>query len=362
MKKLSAILGSLLLVAGVAVVLDDGASDGPIFASGPTCGPGKDSVSAASGSVGAGTVAGYSGVQLENASRIIAAGKAMGLSVKGQTIGVMTAMGESGLKVLDYGDGPGPDSRGLFQQRSAGWGSYQDRMDPGVSAANFFKALQKVPGWGDLPPTLAANRTQHNADPYHYEPYWAPATEVYKALSGEIVPPAAGCGGAADAAGDGDDYPFAGKPHCLIEAGYTCPDGSLNTATTFYYRECVDFAWHRLQQQLGSGMNFSPGSIGAGNAVSWKAAWDRQGWPTSKTPVVGAIAWFDANFSSNGFTTGPMGHVGVVKAVMGDRITIEQYNGMAPPNDHRYSTMEVPAGFASAYLYIPSKSQMGLAA
>ena len=59
-------------------------------------------------------------------------------------ISVMVALGESGLRVLDYGDGPGPDSRGLFQQRDNGaWGSYADRMDPTTSATNFIKALQR---------------------------------------------------------------------------------------------------------------------------------------------------------------------------------------------------------------------------
>lgn len=355
-KAVGAALGAtLVLVVGVVVVLDDNDGGTPVAAS--ACSPVIDVAGRATGSPAPGeSIAGYSGEQLDNAAKIIAAGKALGLSAKGQTIGVMTAMGESTLKVLDYGDGPGPDSRGLFQQRANGsWGSYADRMDPTMSATNFFKAMQRVPGWEALPPTIAANRTQRNADPYHYIPFWGPATEVYSALTSGSVP-ASACTGNAGAAGVGDDYPNAGKPHCIIEAGYTCPDGSLNSATSFYFRECVDFAWYRLMQQVGPGVKFTPGSIGAGNAVTWKAAWDRQGWPTSKTPVVGAIAWFDAGFQSPTLYTGPLGHVGVVKAVMGDRIVIEQYNGMAPPNDHRYSTIEVPAGFASAYLYIPSKA------
>ena len=80
-------------------------------------------------------VDGYSIEQLQNAAAIMGAGKALDLSVKGQMISVMVSLGESGLRVLDYGDGPGPDSRGLFQQRDNGaWGSYADRMDPTISA------------------------------------------------------------------------------------------------------------------------------------------------------------------------------------------------------------------------------------
>ena len=65
-------------------------------------------------------VAGYSGDQLVNAAAIITAGAAAGVNVKGQTLGVMTSMGESGLRNIEYGDLAGPDSRGLFQQRHLG--------------------------------------------------------------------------------------------------------------------------------------------------------------------------------------------------------------------------------------------------
>lgn len=134
-------------------------------------------------SVPGGGVAGYSGDQLVNAAHVMNAAKALGLSQRAQTIGVMTAMGESSLRVLDRGDAVGPDSRGLFQQRAVGWGSYADRMDPFISSTNFFKALTQVEGWETLPPTIAAHRTQRNADPYHYERYWDPAVAVVAALA-----------------------------------------------------------------------------------------------------------------------------------------------------------------------------------
>ena len=135
-----------------------------------------------------GPVAGYHGEQLANAAAIVNAGQSLGLDTCAQTIGVMTAMGESSLRVLDRGDAVGPDSRGLFQQRANGaWGSYADRMDPTTSATNFFLALREVPDWRALPPTIAAHRTQRNADPYHYERYWDAAVEVVTALAGRPV-------------------------------------------------------------------------------------------------------------------------------------------------------------------------------
>lgn len=131
------------------------------------------------------TIAGYRHDQLVNAAHIIQAGKDLGLGVRDQTIGVMTAMGESSLRVLDYGDAAGPDSRGLFQQRDDGaWGSYEDRMDPYISATNFFTAMMRVEDRDSLEPTIVAHRIQRNADPYHYTRFWDAAVAVVEGLSG----------------------------------------------------------------------------------------------------------------------------------------------------------------------------------
>ena len=131
------------------------------------------------------SISGYGHEQLVNAAYIIEAGKAQNLSARDQTIGVMTAMGESGLRVIDYGDAVGPDSRGLFQQRDNGaWGSYADRMDPFTSAKNFFKKLATIPDRDSLAPTIVAHRVQINADPYYYEKYWDAAVAVVDGLTG----------------------------------------------------------------------------------------------------------------------------------------------------------------------------------
>lgn len=143
------------------------------------------SVTADPASVPGGSVAGFSGEQLVNAAQILRAGADLGVSEYGQTVGVMTAMGESTLVNVDRGDAVGPDSRGLFQQRANGaWGTYEQRMDPYTAATNFFRALLRVPSWETLPPTIAANRVQRNADPYYYTRYWEPARQVVAALAG----------------------------------------------------------------------------------------------------------------------------------------------------------------------------------
>lgn len=164
------------LVAGILLIF------GPAEEAG-ACAPGRVIDIA---QVPAGPIEGYSGVQLTNAAYIMNAASALGMGRDAQIIGVMTAMGESSLQVLDNGDTAGPDSRGLFQQRDNGaWGSYTDRMDPTISATNFFKALQQVPNWASMPPTLAAHNVQGNADPHHYETYYPAAATVVGTLAGE---------------------------------------------------------------------------------------------------------------------------------------------------------------------------------
>lgn len=135
-----------------------------------------------------GAVAGYTGEQLTNAAAIITTGAQLGVPARGQAIAVMTAMGESSLRVLHHGDAAGPDSRGLFQQRDNGaWGTLADRTNPATSAANFYRALLAVPGWQILEPSAAAHAVQRNADPDHYTPYWERALDVTAALAGAQV-------------------------------------------------------------------------------------------------------------------------------------------------------------------------------
>lgn len=152
----------------------------------------------------------YQGQEVVNAAYIIKAGQALDLDAQSITIGVMTAMGESGLVNLDHGDEAGPDSRGLFQQRDNGaWGSYEDRMNPTIASTNFFNALVQVPGYLELEPTIAAHRTQRNADPYHYRPYWGFAVEMVSVLTEDptLLERLPAPGGLVDGCGDLPDPP-----------------------------------------------------------------------------------------------------------------------------------------------------------
>lgn len=134
-------------------------------------------------------VPGLSPEQVRNAAAIVRAGVGLGLSPRDQAIGVMTALGESSLRVLDHGDRAGPDSRGLFQQRDNGaWGTLAQRMDPTASAQSFFRALAGVDGRDAMAPTLVAHRVQRNADPQHYARWWDQAVTTVAALTGAPRP------------------------------------------------------------------------------------------------------------------------------------------------------------------------------
>lgn len=104
--------------------------------------------------------------QLANARIIYSVGRAMGMSNRDIQIGLITAMQESSLRNLDYGD---RDSLGLFQQRpSMGWGTPQQVTDPQYAARKFFTTLKDVEGRLNMSMTEAAQAVQRSAYPDAY--------------------------------------------------------------------------------------------------------------------------------------------------------------------------------------------------
>lgn len=156
---------------------------------GPDCGNGTVDITAISKANP--TIDGYSGDQLINAGLIMNAATNQGLDSQAQAIGVMTAIGESQLTNLTYGDdiagvtnpdGTPTSSLGLFQQQDW-WGSRPERLDPTKAANLFFGNLTQIQGWEAMAPTAAAHLVQGNADPNYYTPYFAPATEIVATLT-----------------------------------------------------------------------------------------------------------------------------------------------------------------------------------
>lgn len=373
MKKPLSMVAAVILVPFMAVLIIAALMPAPRAVA--ACVSMKDTpgVEADAGGLPNDQVGGYGGEQLKNAALIVNAGKSLKLSLYGQQIGVMTAMGESGLRILDYGDAVGPDSRGLFQQRDNGaWGSYSDRMDPTISATNFFTALLQVSGWESLTPTEAAHRAQHNGDPHHYTKYWDAALKVVDAVSGAQVDATTSAAPEQERCNEGpitggtttgkDDYPWKDEAS-WVEVG---TDAATNPDTRFYYRECVDFAFWRVLQQTGNAdtrplpfnnFSFVPGRA-LGSAVGWRETWLAKGWPVNDTPEVGAVAWFTANLKGPGTQTEDAGHVAIVLEVNPDgSVVIEEYNGQYPPDDHQYGQRTIAHGEATAFLHIPASAK-----
>ena len=87
--------------------------------------------------------------QAANSTTIAAVGKRLGLPDHAVTVALATALQESRLHNLPYGD---RDSLGLFQQRpSQGWGTATEILTPSYAAAAFFRALTQSPNWADAP-------------------------------------------------------------------------------------------------------------------------------------------------------------------------------------------------------------------
>jgi cell wall-associated NlpC family hydrolase len=124
--------------------------------------------------------------QLGNAYTILRVGVSRGISQRGLVIAIATALQESNLRNLHYGD---RDSVGLFQQRpSSGWGTVAELTDPPTSAAKFYDALARVANWESMPLTVAAQAVQRSAFPNAYAKWESLATTlVTQMVSGKVA-------------------------------------------------------------------------------------------------------------------------------------------------------------------------------
>ena len=135
--------------------------------------PGKDT--------GYGT---YSTEQIANATTIYQVSQQLGLPQYAAVVAIATALQESSLENIDYGD---RDSLGLFQQRpSQGWGTPTEIMSPVYAATKFYQALVKVPNWQTIPLTEAAQAVQKSAYPDAYATHTDEAEYLVATVSGAL--------------------------------------------------------------------------------------------------------------------------------------------------------------------------------
>lgn len=187
----------------------------------------------------------WSAEQRANAATITAVGKGRGLPARAAQIAVATAIQESTLRNIEYGD---RDSVGLFQQRtSQGWGSVAQIMDPVYSAGKFYDGLAKINGWQSMPLTQAAQAVQRSGFPDAYAKWETAAKDLVEAVWHDAELPAgkdAGAGspgecvdpdsGEDTSAGGGWVAPVANS---AVGAGYRVAGSSWSSG----YHTGVDF-------------------------------------------------------------------------------------------------------------------------
>lgn len=139
----------------------------------------------------AASVQGLDAEQIQNARLIIQIGRELGVSDRGIAIALATAMVESWIRNLDWGD---RDSLGLYQQRpSTGWGSPAEIRDASRSIRVFYggpsdpngnrtRGLLDIRGWEGMGFSQAAQAVQRSAFPDRYGAWEAAAYQWIAAL------------------------------------------------------------------------------------------------------------------------------------------------------------------------------------
>ncbi|HTJ66713.1 MAG TPA: C40 family peptidase [Actinospica sp.] len=197
----AAISAPMFVIASLAAVAG-AISSAPDSSTAPVCAPGAHGAPTA--------VDNLSAAQLSNAQIIAQVGTSMGVPMPGETIAIATALQESDLQNLNYGD---RDSLGLFQQRpSQGWGTPAQIMIPSYAARQFYTQLLQVPGWRTMPTTVAAQAVQRSGYPDAYAKWSDEAARLATEFTGTTC--------TADSSGDNT------AAAAVTAAGYHIPAGT----------------------------------------------------------------------------------------------------------------------------------------
>lgn len=122
--------------------------------------------------------------QAQISATIAAVAARRGLPERAVVIAYATALQESKLQNLGFGD---RDSVGVFQQReSQGWGTKKQLQDPVYATNKFFAALVKVKNYRKIPLAEAAQAVQRSAGGYAYAPHESDAKILAAAFTGRV--------------------------------------------------------------------------------------------------------------------------------------------------------------------------------
>lgn len=219
--------------------------------------------------------------QMANAATIAGIAQRRGLPARAATIGIATAMQESKLVNVDYGD---RDSLGLFQQRpSQGWGTAKQVQDPVYATNAFYDVLVKVEGYRSLPITKAAQKVQRSAFPDAYAQHEPEARALASALTGYSAaaltcaldgdePPSGAAGLKALRAALAEEQAGAGQAPVEARAGLR-----LTPARPPKGADTTREAWSLAQWAVGQADRFGVVRVYVDGRV-WRRDEPRQGW------------------------------------------------------------------------------------
>ncbi|MDP5227125.1 MULTISPECIES: hypothetical protein [Arthrobacter] len=215
--------------------------------------------------------------QAKYASLIAAVGVTKGLPPRATSIAIATAMQETQLRNLNYGDSAGPDSRGLFQQRpSQGWGTEAEIMDPYYSASTFYAALVKVPEYQSLPLTVAAQKVQRSAFPEAYADQESEGRAFASSLTGQS--PASFSCSLAPATGAGD--PAAVRKELTTAFPSLAPEIS---GREVHVKATDSLGWAVAQWAVANAKGFGIDRVDY-SSQTWLRE-NRDGWRTTQAPA-----------------------------------------------------------------------------
>jgi hypothetical protein len=215
--------------------------------------------------------------QTANAATISAVAVRRGLPPRAATIAVATAIQESKLRNITFGD---RDSLGLFQQRpSQGWGTVEQVTDPVHASGAFYDALLKVKGYETMPITKVAQEVQRSAFPEAYADHEQEGRLLASSLTGHS-PGGLGCR-LADPTGPGQ--PARVVKELKAELGMT---GKSSGRTVTLKETSAVRAWAAGAWAVANAEHHSTVAVTVGDRT-WSRSRDKSAWSwqRARTPV-----------------------------------------------------------------------------
>jgi hypothetical protein len=214
-----------------------------------------------------GTSVDFDPSQTAYAATIEAVAEKRELPARAATIAIATAIQESKLRNLTYGD---RDSVGLFQQRpSQGWGTVDQILDPVYATNKFYDALVKREGYEGMRITEIAQKVQKSAYPEAYADHEQEGRLLASTLSGHS-PEGLGC--RLDDATTGD--PAALRTALKSELGVT---STVSGRTLTVAAGSERAAWSAGAYAVAKASVHGATSVRVG-AREWTRARDSSGW------------------------------------------------------------------------------------